>query len=454
MSLTDPYPYQKKGVRKLHHFSGRALLADEMGLGKTLQCLRWVLETKASPTIIVCPASLKYNWQREALIHVGMNAEVLEGQKAPKNSFQIQYPLIIINYDILTYWVKHLIKLKPKCVILDECHYIKNRGTKRYSAVKRLCSKSKHVIGVSGTPLTNRPAELWPVLNLIRNDKYPNFMEFAHEFCRPRRTPWGWKYDGATNLGQLHEELSALCMIRRRKADVLHQLPDKSRHVVPVELDDRTEYDEALKDFIGWLQKTSNAKAKRAKKAERLVQMGYLKRIAAQQKMPSVLNWIDNFLEESEEKILLFGIHKTVISQLFKKYKSDAVKIDGSTSSKNRQKAVESFQSKHGARIFIGNIQAAGVGLNLTAASTVAFCEIGWTPGEHTQGEDRLHRIGQKNATQCFYLIARNTIEEKLCRILQEKQEVLDSTLDGKAAVSKMDIYSQLERELIQDVRT
>lgn len=445
--MTKLYDYQKRGVLRLEALKGRALLADEMGLGKTIQALYYHKRNKKGTTIVICPASLKWNWAREASVHIGEQAEIVEGKKPPTMEGFNQNRLIIINYEILGAWVAYLRKLKPSLIILDECHYIKNRKAKRTKAVRLLCKGVKEVIAMSGTPLTNRPAELFPILNLICPSKFRSFMPYAMRYCDAKKNPWGWDFKGAKNLKELHSKLTDLMMIRRKKKDVLKDLPEKSRSVITVPISNRKEYDEAEDDLIAWLSKTSVGAAKRAASAERLVRMGYLKRLAAELKIDSVVEWIKNFLEETNEKLVVFGIHKKVIERLKDEFPNSVV-LSGTTKAKDRQTVVDTFQNDKSTRLFIGNLQAAGVGITLTAASTILFAELGWTPSEHSQGEDRIHRIGQRNAAMCYYMIAGNTIEEKLSEIIQNKQSVLSATLDGEGTADDLTIFDQLQKEL------
>ena len=443
--MTKPYPFQKEGVKLISKFNGRALLADEMGLGKTIQALVWMRLNKTYPTIVICPASLKYNWEKEALHHINLRSEILSGRTPLPNDekFKTKHKLIIINYDILTDWLPYLQNLNPKLIICDEVHYLKNMKTNRSRAVRTL-SKCKYMIALSGTPLTNRPSELFSVLKMLWPDKYNSFMGFAVKYCKPKKTYWGWTYKGAKNLHKLNEELLQNGMIRRRKKDVLDQLPDKTRSVVPLEINNRKEYKEAENDFISWLKKQSKLKAKKAEKAKQIVRMGYLKRLAAQLKLDQVIDWIDNFLEGSNEKLVVFAIHKTIISKLKDKYKKICLVLDGSTSIKTRHLAVEKFQRNKRSRLFILNIQVGGVGLNITAASNVAIIEIPWTPGELLQAEDRLHRIGQTKGVFCYYLVAQDTIEADLCKLVQDKQRDIETILDGNIQEKSLDIFDQL----------
>jgi len=449
--MTKLYKYQEKAVRKIQHFKGRALVADEMGLGKTLEALQWLYNNPDKrPAVIVCPASLKWVWEAEASLHLGMRSEVLNGQRPPKEGFIGQHDLIIINYEILQYWLKYIQALNPQVLILDECQYIKNLRAKRTRAVQNLNKNIPHVIGISGTPLTNRPCELWPILHLVRPDIFNSVWTYRWRYCNPVRKPWGWEYKGANNLSELHRKLNSLMMIRRLKRDVLSELPDKTRQIIPMDIKDRSEYQEALNNFVTWITKKSTIKAERAQRAERLVQMGYLKRLSAELKMKAVLQWIDDFFESSDGKLVLYCVHKNIIKQIHDKYKRISVVVDGSITGKKRKIAVRTFQGNKSIRLFIGNIKAAGVGITLTVANTLAFVEMDWTPGDHVQAEDRIHRIGQKKAAMIYYLIAKGTIEEDLCELIQKKQTVLSATLDGKKKINRLDIFDELQKALLK----
>ena len=454
--MTIPYQYQIEGAQAMHDFGGRVLLADEMGLGKSLETLLYAqLHPKARPILIVCPASLKWNWAHEVTLHTNLRSEILEGTKPGKEGLLKTCPILIINYDILGAWLFFLLELQPQLLILDEVHYIKNRFSKRSKAVKILCKQIPHVLALSGTPLTNRPVELWPVLNCLRPDLYPSFMAYGQRYCGPRRVPWGsgWEFKGATHLGELHRSLLQKVMIRRRKADVLSQLPEKQRITVALAISDRKQYDYAVQDFISWLAQYDPAKLSSAQRAERLVRMGYLKRLAGLLKLTFVMDWIDDFLEDSDGKLVLFALHKKVIRGLAKRYHNLCIVVDGSITGKERQLSVQKFQSNSATRLFIGNLKAAGVGLNLTAATTVAFAEMSWTPGEHVQAEDRCHRIGTKSAVSVYYLIGKDTVEEYLAKLIQEKHQSLNSVLDNGRVQHSLDIFDQLSKAILKQQR-
>jgi SWI/SNF-related matrix-associated actin-dependent regulator 1 of chromatin subfamily A len=340
--VTELYKFQKKGVRKIQHFGGRALLADDPGLGKTIQSLTWCQQNiKEGPVVVVCPASVKYNWEREAATHIGWRAEVLSGMTAPKSPRAVHPArLYVVNYRILGAWLDWLGNIKPRCVVIDECQAISNPKTIQSKCVKKLTAGVPHVLALSGTPLTNRPKELYPVLNILRRDVWPAFLPFAFDHCNPKKTIFGWNFNGAANLDSLHKKLNKYCMIRRRKRDVLQELPAKRLHVVPVEVENRREYDTARADLIGWLR--ANGKRTRgALAAERLVKMGHLKRLAGWLKVKTVIDWLKNFLYNSEGKIIVFVVHKLVINELMKNFGRVAVKIDGSTPTEERLNLID-----------------------------------------------------------------------------------------------------------------
>jgi len=441
--MTKLYKYQKTGVKKIIRFKGRVLLADEMGLGKTIQALTYLrLRPERLPVLVVCPASAKWVWRNEIKKHTQFRRSIINGRSVRKGNPK---DITIINYDILPYWKDILAGGEFKTLILDECHYIKSYKAKRTKAAVSLGKRIPHILALSGTPLTNRPKELYTTLHLLHPDKFKSFVPYAFRYCNRRMTPWGWDDNGASNLGELHEKLKSLCMIRRTKKEVLKDLPPKRRIVVPLDIERPNEYKQIEKDFIGWLEKVNPGMAQRAKQAETITKIAFLKRKAAELKLKAMLQWMDDFFEETDEKLLVFGWHRYFLNQLQNKYNNSCVKLDGSTLPKNREKMVSDFQKKNHIKLFLGQIKAAGTAITLTAASTVVMGELSFVPADHVQAEDRVHRIGQTNSVNIYYLIAKDTIEEKLCRILEKKFKVVTSVLDGeKHKTNEMDIYSQL----------
>jgi len=429
-----PFPYQKESVKAISHFGGRSLLALDMGLGKTLITLRWLYKhQQALPALVVCPASVKYHWEREAEEYAGFNVAVLEGRDSRNESLSIGHQLIVINYDILKYWLSVLKSMHLKTVVLDESQYISNH-TQRTKAVRLICKGVDNVLALSGTPLMNKPIELFNALQILDPVTFKYRKPYIDKFCDPKLTPWGWKYDGATNTKELNQLLRRTVMIRYRKKDVLAQLPDKQRRLITLPLESRTEYDEAYNDFLAWLEKQDSEKAKRAARAEAMVRAGYLLRLAAKLKLPYVIEWAKEFLDQTDEKLIIFAVHREIIQGLEEGLPYESVVVDGSVRGRNRDGAVSRFQRDEKVRLFIGNVKAAGIGITLTAASTVAFAELTSRPADMLQAEDRCHRIGQTKKTWHYYLLAHRTIEDRYCRLLQKKLRVISSVLDGEEA--------------------
>lgn len=455
--ILKPYKYQKQGIERIQDFDGCALIADEMGLGKTLQVLIWMwMYLDKGPYIVVCPANLKWNWQHEVRMHTGLRAEILEGRKPPAEFVSSPNTVYIINYDILgdpssrhTTWSKLIKRMKPSMIAFDECHYLKSRTSQRTKYSAKLARRIKHRIGISGTPLTSHPSELWPILNIIRPDMFRAFLRFANRYCKPEWTPWGVKYTGAARLKELHRLLKQNVMIRRLKKNVLKELPSKQRVVVPVELSNVAEYNTAERDFTRWLIRTHPKKASKARGAERLLRWGYLKRLVGELKLKAVTEWISNYLEASDKKLIVFGTHKKVVRPLHKQFEHLSVRVDGSVTGHKRQEAVDKFTKVKHIRAFFGNMDAAGVGWNGQVAEDVMFCELHRLPGVHTQAEDRAHRIGQNKQVTAYYLVAVGTMEEEEVRVLQDRQRVLDKVLDGKATKENFDLLDRVEDYLI-----
>lgn len=453
--MTIPFRYQIKGVRKITKLNGRALLCDSMGLGKSLQCLLFAeANPDMRPMIIVCPASLKWNWQREVLKHTGKRSSVLETTRPPEKGIDsrlLSKNILIINYDILHAWLPLLRSLKPQLIVLDEVQKIKGLRTRRTKTCRNLCRGVPHIIGVSGTPMVNRPVELWPILNILRPDLWPSFYTFGHAHCKPELTPWGWKYNGAEKLDVLYETLRKNVMIRRLKEDVMDQLPAKSRHVILLDLPNRKEYDHAVNDFASWLRSQPNVRIDRALRAQAITKITYLKGLIGRLKMPIVTGWVQDYLESTGEKLLLFGVHQAFVNGMAEQFGAKAVAVNGNVTGNKRQRAFDQFNRDKRVRLFVGNIDAAGTGWSCPSASATAFGEFGWTPGEHSQAEDRVHGIGRGVANKvstAWYLVAKGTLEEKLVSVIQEKQKNLDLTLDGRITESGFNVMDVLIDEI------
>jgi len=472
----DLYRFQKQGIDFLNRSNGRALIGSEMGLGKTVQAIGYLnMNPDACPAVVVCPASLKGNWKREIRKWTGdkFNVEIISGLPntkgkgiPPYHSFDIRTlpydchkeDIYIINYDILanrtkidktdkpefmggkkkrieipnTGWIDFLPAINPKTLILDEIHKIKDNNANQTKAVKKLAKGCEHVIGLSGTPIINRPDEFYNAIQMINPNVFPGWRYYMTTFCAAYEGQWGWDTKGSSNTELLHKIMTSTIMIRHKKADVLADLPAKTRSVVPLEIDNRSDYSAAEGDIIGWIAKNfGDRAAEKASYAEALVEFEKLKQLAVHGKMKSVIEWVSDFLL-SDEKLIIFADHKFVVDALMNAFSGIAVKIDGSTPVKNRMAVVDAFQEDPNVRLFVGT-KAAKEGLTLTISSNVAFAELFWEPGSHDQAEDRCYgRLSDLHGANIWYLIAENTVEEKIAELLDHKRKVLASVLDGE----------------------
>ena len=422
-------PFQNRGVAMIETKDGRTLLADEQGLGKTIEALAWLqLHRDRIPVIIVCPGSVKENWAVEAENWIpNPRTEVLYGE----TPWRITGDIVIINYDIVHAWIDELRRLNAQIVILDEGQYIKSGKAKRTKAVKKL-KKSPYRLVLTGTPILNKPIEIKNAIDFINPDIFPNDWEFRQEFCNPKYNGFGWNFNGASHTDKLHQKLVDTIMIRRLKEDVMPELPAKVYSFVPMQMNNKREYQFAEDNFIQFVRQNKGVvAAQKASGAEALVQIEALKQLAVQGVLEADLNWIEDFLE-TDQKLVVFATHKFVIDAIMNRFGSKiAVKIDGVTPMADRQRIVDIFQHNPEVRLFVGNMKAAGVGITLTAASTVVFLELPWTPGELDQAIDRLHRIGQKFSVNVVFLLAKGSIVEKIARLLDTKRKILNAVMDG-----------------------
>lgn len=462
-------PFQLAGVAYALA-TKRLFIADEMGLGKTVEALATIQAANAYPAIIVCPASLKLNWQREAAKWLpGRSISIWNGKAGEVAD------VIVINYDVLKKHLPALLEVKAKCVVFDESHYAKNYKAARTEACKELAKGVEYRLALTGTPVLNRPQELISQLGIIGrlNDVGGDFWTFAKRYCGAYRDRFGWVMSGAAHLDELNEKMRATCFIRRNKADVLTELPAKQRTTLDIEIDNRAEYAKAERDLISWLgnraaedkaflesikhldadaQKSAKAERRAEKEnsagqAEQLVRIESLKQLAAHGKIEAVAEWVENFLD-SGEKLVLFAHHIDIVETLAAKF--NAPSITGSTPLDKRQQYVDRFQSDPACNLIVLNIRAGGVGLTLTAASNVAFVELDWTPAAHDQAEDRCHRIGQTDAVTAWYLLARGTIDDDIAALIEKKRAVVDAATEGDIEAQRSGIMNDLIARLME----
>jgi SWI/SNF-related matrix-associated actin-dependent regulator of chromatin subfamily A-like protein 1 len=416
----QPYPYQLAGIEYLIK-NNKAILGDEMGLGKSIQAIA-TIKHLGKRALITCPASLKYNWYAEIKKWTNMKVCVLD---TSRNRTIINADIYIINYDILEKMSDIIEKLNIEVFVFDESQYLKNAKTKRVEAVKAMIKGKSYIYMLTGTIITNRTNELITPLTLLgKLDALGGYWYFASRYCGMTKSKFGIEMKGNTNSQELNKKIRELCYIRRNKKDVLKELPDKTRVVIEMTIDNPKDYSLAESDLVSYLSSKNSQTT-----ANHLTKIEILKQLAAKGKLKQFIEWIEIFIE-SGEKLLVFAHHKEIIDILQKHFKCR--KIDGSVPSEQRQAIVTDFQENESSKLLILSIKAAGVGLNLTAASNVAFIEQGWTPGEHEQCEDRVLRIGQKNAVTCYYFIDKETIDIDIYNIINDKRKVTTVINAGK----------------------
>lgn len=409
------YPFQKDGLDFLHNSGGRALLADSPGCGKTYQTLAYIQESSPSKVLIVSPASVCYMWQDKTTELLGWSTEVVEGYT---KEFDTNARVIICSYNVFTNRIYELKEMGFALVVYDEIHALSNNKSKRSKAAKLLLTES--IIGLSGTPFLNRPVELFPLLNLIQPHVWSNFWKYVHRYCDARKDHFGhWDFKGATNLGELKERLEHV-MLRRTKDDVLKDLPAVTKTYLPY-----LPQEQSLVKTYQQAYEVAKAQPSNVSPRIRILEM---RKVIGLMKVKPAIELAEDILVDNG-KVVLFAIHKDVVAQLeegLEKY--NVVKIVGDTPQKDRNDIVNKFQSDPEVRVAIIS-EAGGEGINLFAASNLIFVEREWNPGKETQIIGRCHRIGQTQPVQVYYIIAKNTIDERIHRLIEKKAEVLGQVI-------------------------
>ncbi|XP_020575775.1 SWI/SNF-related matrix-associated actin-dependent regulator of chromatin subfamily A-like protein 1 isoform X2 [Phalaenopsis equestris] len=444
-------PFQREGVRFVLQHGGRALLADEMGLGKTLQALAVASSLGESwPVLVLTPSSLRLHWA--SMIHqwLGIPAGdilvVLSQAGSTRGGFKIVFSsqklairldgtFNIVSYDSVPKLQNVLLSSAFKIVIADESHFLKNGQAKRTSASLPILQKAQYAILLSGTPALSRPIELFKQLEALHPEVYRSVHEYGNRYCKGG--VFGL-YQGASNHDELHSLMKGTVMIRRLKNDVLLELPVKRRQQVFLDLNEKD-----LKETRALFRELEVIKSKiqtcteENLKALKFTQKNLISKIynhSAEAKIPAVLDYLSTVIE-ADCKFLVFAHHLPMIEamhQFFLKKKVGCIRIDGSTPATSRQALVTQFQENSEIKAAVLSILAGGVGINLTAASTVIFAELSWTPGDLIQAEDRVHRIGQVTSVNIYYLLANETVDDIIWDVVQSKLENLGQVLDGE----------------------
>lgn len=427
-------------VKVLNHAN---FLADGVvvhNCGKTVEALSWLVYANRFPALIVVNAPTKLQWQSAYYRWVGSvpgykpRVAVLQGKTPYMLEPGVSY---IINWDILSDWEEELTDLGFKLLIGDEVQAIGNPSSQRSRAFMRLARKIPDVIGMSGTPAMSKPAQFWPLLNIMDPEKFKSQRSYLYRYCAPKHNGFSLTFNGASNVKELHALLVG-CMLRRTKAEVMKDLPRKVMEVVPLEVDAKAFQEYKMAEAAAFTQDGTSEKEMRERVAGLL-------RTAYALKEKNLLQWVRDFLD-SGRKLLLFAWHRDVVDLLFSTLRDfHPAKIYGGMNQAEREDARRRFIEDADCRVMVANIQSGGVGIDgfQDVCSDVAFAEFSYTPNAHRQAEDRLHRSGQKSSVTSYYLVAPGTVDMDAVEVLDDRAKMLDGVLDGKEAAD-VDLLSEL----------
>lgn len=452
-----PFHYQDKGIARGLQLK-RFINADEPGTGKTIQSIGTALAFEQSgqnpwPCLIICPATLKENWRREIEEKFTNKRAVILSDKTRDN-----WPglvrmgmghFVIVNYESLwSFFVLSTsnkggskpklsdIKFTPlialfKSMIIDEAHKLRNDSTAQSMVAKGISVGKEIIMLLTGTPIVNKPNDLVPLLSIMgRLPEFGGFKYYLDRYCAGG--------SGAGNLNELNGKLNNTCFFRREKKDVLQDLPDKMREIFTCDITTRGEYAAAKGDLGKFLREQgySEKQVNKSLNAEIMVKIGVLKAISARGKLPEAIEHIQEVVDAGQ-KIVVF-IHQKFMAEALLNAFPGAVSVRGDDDRESRQRSVDAFQNDPRVLVIVCSIKAAGVGITLTASSRLVFLELPWHPADTDQCEDRIHRIGQKNAAQISYFLGKDTIDEDIYKIIEKKRGISDAILGQTTEIDTM----------------
>jgi SWI/SNF-related matrix-associated actin-dependent regulator 1 of chromatin subfamily A len=465
-----PYEHQKNGIKFLLANDG-CLLADDMGLGKTYQSIIAALESGAERILIVCPTSVKINWEREINYFQCYDTSIIEGKKWNQAKFTI------INYDILKNFhaipgvtdkslkeedicfdAQLLVQGQFDLCIIDEAHKLKDPKSIRGAIMKDLCVKYdiEKVWLLSGTPVANRPKDYYNLLKLIKAPIADNYKFYMQRYCGGKlittkhKNARGnnkkvWIDTGATNLEELALKTRHL-YLRRLKTEI-GDMPEKT--IVPTyhKFNKRQwrDYENLWEEYL-----EERAKNKRKGTPDRaLVELGLLRKFVAMEAIAETIDMAENIIEEGH-KVIIFCNFTDELMELQRHFKNRCVIHYGEMSDNEKQKSIDRFQENKNVDVFIGNIISAGVGITLTEATHVIFNSFDWVPGNNEQAEDRAYRLGQTNNVTVYYQLFEDTISIGMWNTLQRKQDIID-TIMGQKEIDEEAAIEIMLQEIIDE---
>ena len=439
-SHRPPLEHQKIAIESLAG-SKRYILADDMGLGKTTSTIIAALETDAKKILIICPATLKINWQREIENYSDRPVYICEGK-----NFSTEHDFVIVNYDI----IKNFYDLKNKqnslitqsnfdLVIIDEAHYIQNAQAQRTKLINSFVKDINRVWLLTGTPMTSRPMNYFNLLNIIESPVAQNWMAYAIRYCQGYQFNAGkrkiWNVSGASNLEELRDRTSRQ-VLRRLKEDVL-DLPDKIITPVYLRLKSK-EYETEVGEYYDWYE---NKKEESKSLTIQFSKLMKVRQIIAEEKIKQTIELAENIIEQGK-KVIIFTNFTDTLRKIHEHFGKQSVYLDGSCTKPQRQYAVDQFQENDKIKVFVGNLKAAGVGITLTAGEACIMNDLSFVPSDHSQAEDRAYRYGQKSNVSVYYPIFENTIEGIIYDMLTNKKNIFETVMGDN--IEKGDIVEQM----------
>lgn len=443
------YPHQVEGLGFLLG-RRRSILADDMGLGKTRQSILALTHAEPEgPWLVISPASVKHNWEREINTVRAQDPVHVVGPAPVPDAGTPGW--VVINYDLLSRHHEALLQHAWKGIVFDEAHYLKNHTSQRSRLSRKLVAETPGdpvVHALTGTPLTNRPRDLFPLLQLVDHSLGRSFFAFSKRYCAAERNDYGhWVSSGASNVEELAVQLHGI-MLRRRKEEVL-DLPPKVRTWIDVDIPQKAKdrLNDAVREFLGDADRPPERDARGRRGG--IGKLASARSAMAVIKTRQTVEYVQGAVDQGE-KVLVFSAFQKTRKPFEKHFGDQAVVITGETPVPQRQGLVDRFQNDDEVRVYFGQIHAGGTGVNLTAARQVVFNDLDWVPANHWQAEDRAYRIGQTDSVNVTYMVARDTVEEFVRSVLETKSRVIDNIVEGKALGPNMDgdVMGELRRML------
>ncbi len=424
--VRPPLDHQKIAIETLLR-NDRFILADDMGVGKTASAVVASIESKVNKILVICPASLKINWEREIKLYTDKTTSIVEGKVWNDADY------VIINYDILKNFhditnpeTSTILNSKFDLCIIDEAHFTANNQAQRTKITNDIVKNIKKVWLLTGTPITSRPINYYNLLKMIDCPIASNWMAYVIRYCSGFQFRAGnrkiWNVSGASNLEELRDRTSKY-ILRRLKEDVL-DLPDKIITPIYLRLKSK-DYEELMGEYFDWYDKKEGESSSLAVQFSKLVKV---RQLIASEKVKHTIEFCEDIVEQGK-KVIIFCNFTESLDKIYQHFGKKAVKLDGSMSKIQKQDSVDRFQNDDKVMVFVGNIKASGVGITLTAAEVVVMNDLSFVPSDHSQAEDRAYRYGQKSNVLVYYPLFENTIEGQIYDILNRKKQIFRTVM-------------------------